>query len=270
MGNEWGSRNPKELFEVTTSTNYALSERRVDMPSSARLEVVPRSNKEEERTSLQEEATRADARATVQMSLALLWRELSLGLCKIADGFFSETRCFLLTTPTVGPAQPLQGRRREILEAVLCGVGQKNIAVELQLAPSTIALNARVALDGLGMSSRPSRAHPLLMLAAKAARCQDGRATAALSFVEHGGTLMRVIALPRPDLRLSEALPPAELSVVKSLIEGACYEDIAQMRGTSTRTIANQITTVFRRMKVSGRSELLTQLFAEQGFVFAP
>jgi DNA-binding NarL/FixJ family response regulator len=261
---------------VTTSTNYALSERRVDAPSSVRLEAVPRPTNVEQhgttppaRSALQQEAIAADARANVQISLALLWRELSLGLCKIADGFFSETRCFLVTTPAGGPAEPLQGRRREILEAVLCGVGQKNIAVELKLAPSTIALNARVALDGLGMSSRPSRAHPLLMLAAKASRCQDGSVTAALSFVDFEGTPLRVISLPRPDLRLGEALPPAELSVVKSLIEGACYEEIAAMRGTSTRTIANQITTVFRRLKVSGRSELLTQLFAEQGFSFA-
>jgi DNA-binding NarL/FixJ family response regulator len=261
--------NPKELLEVTISTNYAApSERRVDSASSARVDAALRAVQAEERTQLQMEAMRVDARATVQMSLALLWRELSLGLCRIEDGFFSETRCFLLTIRSEGPAQPLQGRRREILEAVLCGVGQKNIAVELALAPSTIALNARVALDGLGMSSRPSRAHPLLMLAAKAARCQDGRVQGALSFLEHEGKSVRVISLPRPDLRLSEALPPAELSVVKSLIEGACYEEIAQMRGTSTRTIANQITTVFRRLKVSGRSELLSQLFAEQGFSF--
>jgi DNA-binding NarL/FixJ family response regulator len=261
--------NPKELLEVTISTNYAApSERRVDSASSARVEAALRAVQAEERTQLQTEAMRVDARATVQMSLALLWRELTLGLCRIEDGFFSETRCFLLTTRTEGQAQPLQGRRREILEAVLCGVGQKNIAVELALAPSTIALNARVALDGLGMSSRPSRAHPLLMLAAKAARCQDGRVQGALSFLEHEGKSLRVISLPRPDLRLSEALPPAELSVVKSLIEGACYEEIAQMRGTSTRTIANQITTVFRRLKVSGRTELLSQLFAEQGFAF--
>jgi DNA-binding NarL/FixJ family response regulator len=257
---------------VTISTNYAApSERRVDSASSARLvEASLLANQAEQRSRLQVEAIRGDARATVQMSLALLWRELTLGLCKIEDGFFSETRCFLLTSRSEGPAQPLQGRRREILEAVLCGVGQKNIAVELALAPSTIALNARVALDGLGMSSRPSRAHPLLMLAAKAARCQDGRVTGALSFVEHEGKSVRVISLPRPDLRLGETLPPAELSVVKSLIEGACYEEIAQMRGTSTRTIANQITTVFKRLKVSGRSELLSQLFAEQGFAFAP
>ena len=254
---------------MTISTNYApLSSRRGDALPAIRIENAPRPLPVPDSSPLQDEAQRADARANVQLSLGLLWRELSLGLCKVAAAFFTDSRCFLVTTPTVGPAQPLLGRRREILEAVLCGVGQKNIAVELALAPSTIALNARVALDGLGMHCRPSRAHPLLMLAAKAAQHPDVRVTAALSFTEHQGRPLRVISTPRPDLRLASALPPAELSVVKSLIEGACYDEIAQRRGTSTRTIANQITTVFRRMKVSGRSELLLQLFAEQGFVF--
>jgi DNA-binding CsgD family transcriptional regulator len=46
------------------------------------------------------------------------------------------------------------------------------------------------------------------------------------------------------------------------LVEGASYGEIARRRGTSTRTIANQITAVFRRMRVSGRSELLLRLFA--------
>ncbi len=254
---------------MTISTNYApVSVRRGDAAHAVRFEPVPRPVKLEERSLLREEVERADARANVQLSLALLWKELSLGLCKVAEAYFTESRCYLVTTPTVGPATPLLGRRREILEAVLCGVGQKNIAVELALAPSTIALNARVALDGLGMHCRPSRAHPLLMLAAKAAQHPEVKVTASLSFTEHNGVPLRVISLPRPDLRLASALPPAELAVVRSLIEGACYDEIAQRRGTSTRTIANQITTVFRRMKVSGRSELLLQLFAEQGFVF--
>ena len=71
---------------MTISTNYAApSERRVDSASSARVDAALRAVQAEERTQLQMEAMRVDARATVQMSLALLWRELSLGLCRIAQ-----------------------------------------------------------------------------------------------------------------------------------------------------------------------------------------
>jgi DNA-binding CsgD family transcriptional regulator len=74
-----------------------------------------------------------------------------------------------------------------------------------------------------------------------------------------------VASMPRPDRRLHAALPPAELSVVRLLIEGQCYAEIARNRGTSVRTIANQITAVFRRLRVSGRSELLHRLFLAEG-----
>jgi DNA-binding NarL/FixJ family response regulator len=206
-------------------------------------------------------AVLADERASVSLALSLLWRELSLGLCKIVDSFFTSTRCYLVTAPALGPAVALEGRRLEILEAVLCGDGQKRIAIELGLAPSTVALNARLALSALGISARPSRAHPLLMLSAKAASMPRLHATGALSFLQRGDSVFRVVSIPRPEAGLARLLPPAELAVVRSLVEGAAYQEIALQRGTSTRTIANQITAVFRRLKVSGRSELLLRLF---------
>lgn len=216
-----------------------------------------------------EAALVADARSIVDLSLPLLWRELTRGLCKVVDGFFTHDRCVLLTSPTES-ARPIEGRRLRIVEAVLCGVGQKNIAVELQVAPSTVALNARLALESLGLQSRPSRVHPLLMLSAWAACGQAAQHVGALSYLgpEHGS--LRVISIRRPDLVLAARLPPAELAVVRTLIEGESYENIAKLRGTSTRTIANQITAVFRRLKVSGRSELLLRLFTERAHLPVP
>lgn len=217
---------------------------------------------------LRAEVVQADARATVELSLGRLWNDLSRGLCTVADAFFTEDRCFLVTVPTPGPVAPLVGRRLQVLEAVLLGIGQKRIAIDLGLAPSTIALNARLALAALGMKCRPSRVHPLLMLAALSARLPNVDFAGALSFVQLGSTEFRVVSCERPDLGLAEMLPAAELAVVRSLIEGESYQQIARGRGTSTRTIANQITAVFRRLKVSGRSELLIRLF--RGEAVAP
>jgi DNA-binding CsgD family transcriptional regulator len=59
-------------------------------------------------------------------------------------------------------------------------------------------------------------------------------------------------------------LPAAELAVIRQLVEGHSYAEIAAERGTSTRTIANQITAVFRRLRVSGRNELVQRLFLDQ------
>lgn len=210
--------------------------------------------------SLRDAAQAVDARASVELSLPLLWRELTRGLCKIVDGFFTPSRCLLVTSPAQH-AVPLEGRRLHVIEAILAGIGQKSIAIELGLAPSTVALNARLALEALGAHTRPSRVHPLLMLSALASRAQHPGATGALSYLDDEQAPLRVISISRPDVPLESTLPRAELAVIRSLVEGVSYAEIARRRGTSTRTIANQITAVFRRMKVSGRSELLLRLF---------
>jgi DNA-binding NarL/FixJ family response regulator len=216
--------------------------------------------------SLQDQAVAADAASSMEISLALLWKELTRGVCRVVQSFFTEQRCFVIVAASdPSSAESPTGRRLEILESVLCGVGQKHIAIDLCLAPSTVALNARLGLASLGVEGRPSRVHPLLMLAAKASCDHDVAFTGGLSFVNHEGLDLRVIAVPRPDRRLAEVLPPAELAVVRSLVEGTSYQEIAHGRGTSTRTIANQITAVFRRMRVSGRNELLLRLFFAEG-----
>jgi DNA-binding NarL/FixJ family response regulator len=216
--------------------------------------------------SLRDKAVSADALASIDVGLALIWRELVGGSCRVNDSFFTEERCYLVLTPTLGAERaPIEGRRRDILESVLCGLGQKNIAMDLKLAPSTIALNARLGLVSMGIYCKPSRVHPLLMLAAKCSNPRTTQLAARLSFIQHDSEQLRVIAMPRPDRRLTTALPPAELAVVRMLIEGRCYAEIATGRGTSVRTIANQITAVFRRMRVSGRGELLHRLFLAEG-----
>jgi len=217
------------------------------------------------RTRLRERAVAADHASTMDISLALLWRELVHGICYVVDDFFTEDRCYVVLAEADGPAVPLEGRRLAILEAVLCGYGQKSVAIDLDLAPSTIALNARLGLKYLGLSCKPSRVHPLLMVAAKAGSRSDGTLAATVSRMAVGEQQLRVVALPRPDRRLFKVLPPAELAVIRLLIEGYCYEEMARLRGTATRTVANQITAVFRRMRVSGRSELLSRLFFSEG-----
>lgn len=208
-------------------------------------------------------AIAADAAATAEISLSLLWRELTRGVSRVVHGFFSHTRCYLLVSTAT--AAPIEGRRLEILESVLSGLRQKNVAMDLELAPSTVALNSRLGLESLGVVGKPSRAHPLLMLAARAA-AEPAQLSARLAHLSVGrDTELRVIGAARSDRALVGVLPPAELAVIGSLIEGLTYQEIARARGTSTRTIANQISAVFRRLRVSGRNELVHRLFGGGG-----
>ena len=232
------------------------------VPRSALASVEPLADTER---SLRERAAAADRFATDELSLALLWRELGLGLTRVVDCFFTSERCLLLSAPRPGPPRPLSPQRREVLEAVLVCGAQKVVAIELGLAPSTVASNAQQALETLGVLGRPSRPHPLLVLAAKAERSGDTNALGSLSFFEQGAAELRVVSVLRPELALINRFSRAEFAVLQGLVEGEPYATMARRRGTSERTVANQIASVFRGLRVSGRAEFLLRLFASRG-----
>ncbi len=218
---------------------------------------------DERQRSLRALATEADARATVDLSLALLWKELALGLCKIVDCYFSDSRCYLLTRATSGQVAPISESAMRVLQAVLNEGGQKVVAIDLDLPASSVAGKARLALDALGACCKPSLTHPLLILAASAERRVDPRCVAQVSFVDYGEAQVRVISIARPDQRLALCLSRAEFAVARYLFEGLCQAQIARERSTSQRTVANQIAAVFRRLGVSGRGEFLLHLLAQ-------
>jgi DNA-binding CsgD family transcriptional regulator len=80
----------------------------------------------------------------------------------------------------------------------------------------------------------------------------DGGDTAILSFsVPHGS--------PAP------AFSSAEAEVLICILQGHTNAAIAGLRGTSPRTVANQVASIFRKVGVSSRLELMTKtlLFGE-------
>lgn len=241
----------------TEGDDTPLSERRPTRAAAG----TPRTG--DTRVTSHARAIAADTSATTEIHLALLWRELARGISRVEDGFFTADRCGLILARSAEP-KPIDNRRLAILQTVLCGSRQKNIAIDFELAPSTVALNSRLAIESLGLSGKPSRAHPLLMLAACASSEQLTIAAKCSVIVADDARELRVVGLPRPDVALAKLLPSAELSVIRSLVEGQSYRQIAAARGTSTRTIANQISAVFRRLRVSGRNELVLRLFLEQ------
>jgi DNA-binding CsgD family transcriptional regulator len=76
-----------------------------------------------------------------------------------------------------------------------------------------------------------------------------------------------VIEVPRPERGLESVFPKASLDVLRRLVEGQCYAAMAGSRGTSERTIANQVSAIFRRLRVSGRNELVHRLFRSSGML---
>jgi DNA-binding NarL/FixJ family response regulator len=203
-----------------------------------------------------------DTNGSSATSVLQLWRDLTGGHNRVADGFFTSDRCYLLLAPVSAQARPLEARRLAILEAVLRGASQKCIAIDHRLAPSTVALHAKLALENLGVMDRPSRTHPLLMRIARSAS-KHGEARCSNLYLD-AEREYRVVSMARPEQPLRSVLPSAEFEVIQSLVEGLSYQDIAERRDTSARTVANQISAVFRRLQVSGRNALVERLFLDQ------
>jgi DNA-binding CsgD family transcriptional regulator len=196
-------------------------------------------------------------------SLSALWTELVSGLCKIEQTEFTQQTCTVvvarghLSGPEGGRLSP---RDTEILERALLEGVRKSVAVDFGLCPSSIAEILRRCFVFMGLSCWPSRIPLLLVMAAHAKHAPDSQRGAKLLLAQNQQFARQTISVTRPDNELSESLSPAEYAVTRLLIEGKSYQEMAKLRQTSKRTVANQLASAFHRLGISGRAELLCLL----------
>lgn len=60
--------------------------------------------------------------------------------------------------------------------------------------------------------------------------------------------------------RATTELTSAEREVLAGLVEGLSNADIAKRRRTSVRTVANQVASLFKKLDVGSRAELVARL----------
>lgn len=79
-----------------------------------------------------------------------------------------------------------------------------------------------------------------------------------ISYFRHAGEQFAVVSVSlAPPLPAS--LTPAEREVVSLLLTGASNAAIAKARRVSVRTIANQVASVLKKLKVDSRTELIAR-----------
>jgi len=85
-------------------------------------------------------------------------------------------------------------------------------------------------------------------------------------FVEDGEE-RAVLVLPLPSLpdKPIERASNAESEIVRLVLEGLSNQAIAERRGTSTRTVANQLQSLYRKLGVTSRIELIRKLSLGEG-----
>jgi DNA-binding CsgD family transcriptional regulator len=192
-----------------------------------------------------------------------VWQGLVGGAWRVADSFCDPNRCYLVLRCLPTPRKPISRRQAELLRRWLRGHSQKAMALEFELAPSTVAISLGRAVRALGLSCRPQNVPLALVLLGQLDVTGLCRLTPRLSRYETPEARYEVLSLARPDAVLPAGLSTAEAAVARLIVEGATSPDACRMRGTVPRTIKNQLAAVARKTSTSGRYELVQALLAQ-------
>lgn len=77
-----------------------------------------------------------------------------------------------------------------------------------------------------------------------------------LSSVRFADEEVFVLSLPLPDVRYPEGTTAAEREIIDRLLAGNTLAEIAQLRGTSVRTVTTQLTEIYRKARVQSLRQL--------------
>ncbi len=183
------------------------------------------------------------------------WEGLVDGRWSLVDRFDTDGRRFVVAVKN-DPAHPdprgLTAREREVAEFVGLGRSTKEISYTLGVSLSAVTNMTAQAQDKLGLSSR----------AELAAFFAPAGLRAKLAEVAISGEKLLVGAYPLVAKRHVEKLTDAERAVLSHLVAGSTNNHIAQRRGTSENTVANQVHAIFLKLGVRSRSELAARLHA--------
>jgi DNA-binding CsgD family transcriptional regulator len=78
-----------------------------------------------------------------------------------------------------------------------------------------------------------------------------------------GGEELVVFATPLPAERGPRTLTLAEREVVRLVAEGLSNQAVARRRGTTPRTVANQLASAYRKLGVGSRAALAAALYGQ-------
>lgn len=169
---------------------------------------------------------------------------LIAGRWSLVERFESDGKRFIVAYRNPdGVLDPrrLSQRERDVAVRIAQGMSQKAIAAELGIRAATVAGVARVVLRKFGL--RSTRELPLFW------RDADGMAvplgSSDLLAVTHGAAWGGV-----------GLLTPAEHDVLELVVRGHDNRQIALLRGSSVRTVANQVAALLRKLEVDSRCGL--------------
>jgi DNA-binding NarL/FixJ family response regulator len=214
-----------------------------------------RNGRESSRTASAPAAREALRRAVIAREAALaacraadascLWVDLIEGRWTILDAFTASGARYVIAhenSPDARDSRALSPRERIVLSQVLAGVSSKRIALEMQISQPTVSRVLRSALGHLGAADLCTLAGIRTALFEPLDRLDSG----AFAYA-------RIEGVTRSLARLTDA----ERSILDAIMAGWTMATIAKDRGTSPRTVAHQVESIYRKVGVMSRRELL-------------
>ena len=149
-------------------------------------------------------------------------------------------------------ARALTSLEHQMLERVALGQSNKFVSYELGIAQSCVSAYLSSARVKVGLRSRTE----LVQLV------QFGRPAASEPHAERfcvpAGEIV-VLRVVREQGQTPAALTSSERCIFRAILDGRSNAEIAVSRGRSLRTVANQVASVFRKLAISSRAELVAQ-----------
>jgi DNA-binding NarL/FixJ family response regulator len=198
-------------------------------------------------------------------SLATFWTGLVEGTHRVVRAFTHVRGHYAVAGR--GVSGPLSARERMLLHRAFLGQSQKSLASELGVSGTTVSVLIGRSLDRIGLERRICAAPlPVVLGALDHLGMLEPPSGACAGAFEAGEGRYMVASVPVFDPGVLRDLTDAERSVARLIAEGMCQKAIAASRGTSLRTVANQIASLSRKLDVGGRFALLRRWAELEGW----
>jgi DNA-binding CsgD family transcriptional regulator len=192
--------------------------------------------------------------------LSQVWLGLLSGRFRVLSAHVTSESATLRLFQSTRPHS--HDRAAKVFDAAANGTLQKCVALDAGLAPSSIAAMLRQVTRSMGLQCTFKRL-PLAVPLLRHVITRPELVTLRVEREEAHRYPVLIIEMKRCGQRLADRLSKGEYDVVCQLLEGRSYQQMARSRDTSVRTVANQISSVFRKLGVSGRFEVLRTTMAE-------
>jgi DNA-binding CsgD family transcriptional regulator len=190
------------------------------------------------------------------------------GRWSLVECFVNEGRRFLVVRRSDPPGSAaLTRRERQVVAYRARGYSLKLIAYELGLTASTISTHMASARTKLGFRSNVDL---VATLSLNSGLDQEEHTETRLdvpaplglrkSTLLHAGTELWVLSFLVSDFEIPDCLSKAERHVLAMLLNGESTAQIAARRQTSLYTVCNQVASIYRKVRVGSRVELVTKL----------